>query len=553
MFPEGSYLTEEMQRQFNTDGTWRNIDLYQYLEQAIIEKPEEIAVVSYKEEDGRQTSLTYAELGELVNRLAAGLTSMGVGKGDVVSVQMPNWWEFAVICFATFKIGAVINGLTPIYRHKEVSFIMGLTESKVVFIPRLHRNFNYVDMFRELSPTLPSLKKIIVVEESDQKQADDNVITFYHVLNSGDTNGISDIHIDPNQLAQLGFTSGTTGEPKGVMHTHNTLEATVRNFVLHEHLEKGGKNLVVSPVGHQTGFLWGTVMTVFLQGTIVYLDVWKAERALQIMHEQQITMMVAAYPFVHDIATLEGIESRRPTSLKFISVPGAPIPRRMVRICSDFLDCVVSPAWGMTEYGIAIAAAPHDPPSGYLTDGRLVPGASARIVDEEGNEVQIGEEGNLQIMGAGLFIGYYKRPETTKANFRDGIWFETGDRVIKSAKGFVSITGRTKDIIIRGGENIPVAEIENLLFQWEKVKDVAIVAMPDDRLGERACAYIVPTEQFSFEEMIQYLLSTGIAKQKLPERLELIDELPRTASGKVQKFLLRNDVKAKLQQVNASK
>lgn len=551
VFPQDSYLTKEIIENYSESGLWHNIGLFQLLVKAAQDNPKGVAVISYKEEKRSTFQLTYEELLEKVNLVANGLLRLGVQKGDVVSVQLPNWWEFVVLSFATFKLGAVINSLTPIYRQKEVSFIMKLTESKVVVVPEIFRDFNYLEMMRELRPSLPSLEKIIVVSESNISYEDSDVISFDMIIKGnfkkeGDT--YKDIKVDPNSLVQLGFTSGTTGEPKGVMHTHNTLEATVRNYVEHMKFErKTMRNLVVSPVGHQTGFLWGTIMTVFLNGTMIYLDIWNKEKALKIMQKEKITHMIAAYPFLHDIAMIENIEKKRPSSLKFICIPGAPIPRHMVRVCSDKLDCIVSPAWGMTEYGIALAVSPLHPPSAYKTDGGVVNGASVRVVDKNGKELPAGEEGDLQIKGAGLFVGYYKRKEKTLESFKDGVWFETGDRAVKDEKGFVSITGRTKDIIIRGGENIPVAEIENLLFKWDKVDDVAIVAMPDDRLGERACAYIVPNDDnIEFQEMIDYLMAHGIAKQKLPERLEIIKELPRTASGKVQKYILRNDIKKKL-------
>lgn len=549
MLPEGSYFTEEMLKRFSTDGTWRNVDLYSIFAAAVSENPNGTAMVSYKDEYGQRFDFTYTELSEEVDKLASALLQMGIKSGDVISIQLPNWWEFVAICFAAYKIGAVINGLTPIYREKQVSFIMGMTDSKVIFIPKVYRKFDYLNMILSLWPTLASLEKVIVVDEISEDFGNENIISFKDIINSQGTDMLKNFNlsVDPNQLAQLAFTSGTTGEPKGVMHTHNTLEATVRNFILHMQTKKGVRDLVVTPVGHQSGFLWGMMLPIFLQSTMIFLDVWNPERALEIMHEQGVTHMIAAFPFLHDISMLNNISERRANTLEFVCIPGAPIPRHMVRICSDRLDCIVVAAWGMTEYGIALAVAPSDPPSGFLTDGRLLNGAEVRIINENGEEVEAGIEGNLQIRGAGLLLGYYKRPEITRANFREDGWFDTGDRATKTDKGFISITGRTKDIVIRGGENIPVVEVENLLMQWDKVRDVAIVAMPDERLGERACAYAVPAkESFTFEEMIQYLLKTGIAKQMLPERLEIVQELPRTASGKVQKYILRNDIKEKL-------
>ncbi|MEB3102106.1 AMP-binding protein [Ferviditalea candida] len=544
MHPEGSRLTEQMINEYVGKGLWSNTRLFDHLENARNHHPNKTAVAAHSMERSRVDVLTYAELYEKADQCAKGLLALGVQPSDVVSVQLPNYFEFPVLFFAINKIGAVFNGLTHIYRANEVRFILQRSQSKVFVIPDEFRKFDYIEMVKEIWNELPDLQKVIVAGRCPD--GDERFVPFEKIVSTGGS--VQELpYVNPNEIAQLGFTSGTTGEPKGVMHTHNTLDATIRNYAAFEKLDGHVCNLIVSPVGHQTGFLWGAVLTTYLQGTAVYLDIWKAEAAAQIINQENVSMMIAAVPFLQDLHNKAG--STPMPSLKFISIPGAPIPRKLVETAAAQLDCKIVPAWGMTEYGIAIAVAPEDPKHALQTDGRRIPGAEIRIVGEHGHEAFPNEEGDLKIKGAGVFVGYYKRPDFTEKHFDADGWFDTGDRAVMDENGFISITGRTKDIIIRGGENIPVAEIENLLYEWDKVRDVAIVGMPDERLGERACAYLVlkDGESVTFEEMIDYLSAKKIAKQKLPERLEIVKELPRTISGKVQKYVLRNAIKNKLQ------
>lgn len=546
MHPEGSRLTEQMIAEYVEKGIWRNERLFDYLETAYQNHPNKVAVVAHSIERNRKEVLTYQELYEKVDQCAKGLLAQGVQPGDVVSVQLPNYFEFPILLFAINKIGAIFNGLTHIYRANEVRFILQRSQSKVFVVPNEFRKFDYIDMVNEVWEDLPDLQKVIVIGACPED--DDRFIPFQQIVSTGRNVGELPT-VNANAIAQLGFTSGTTGEPKGVMHTHNTLDATLRNYAAFEKLEPHVCNLVVSPVGHQTGFLWGALLTTYLQGTAVYLDIWNAETAAQIINQENVSMMVAAAPFLQDL--ISKAENTAMPSLKFVSIPGAPIPRKLVDIAAKKLDCKIIPAWGMTEYGIAIAVAPDDPSYAFQTDGRQVPGAEIKIVGEDGREAAPNQEGDLKIKGAGVFVGYYKRSDFTDKHFDADGWFDTGDRAVIDESGFVSITGRTKDIIIRGGENIPVAEIENMLYEWDKVRDVAIVGMPDERLGERACAFLVlkPGETVTFEQMIDYLSAKKIAKQKLPERLEIVDELPRTISGKVQKYILRDQIKNKLYEV----
>lgn len=540
---EGWRLTPALIRRYTELGFWGDLRLHDYLDRHARERPEATAVVSPRRGGPEAVHLTWAQLQAEVDRAARALGALGVGRGDVVSVQLPNWYEFLVLALAVSRAGAVLNGLTPIYRQYELRFILNRTGSRVMVIPASYRGFDYVEMMAGLRAEVPSLAHLVVVGSG----APAGMMTYNQFLGLG--TGPAPAAGGANDLVQVAFTSGTTGEPKGVMHSHNTLLATAGAVIRHLDLAPEPVNLVISPVGHQTGFLWGLLITVILGGKMVFQDRWDPEAALAAIAAEGVTTMAGATPFLRDLALAPGVTPERMRTLRTFITAGAPIPPVVVQEGEARLGCKIHSAWGMTEYGIGTAVGAGDPPEkAASSDGRPVPGAEVRVVAGAG-PVAPGVEGDLQIRGPGLFLGYYKRPDFNDASFTADGFLRTGDRAVMAADGFVRITGRTKDIIIRGGENIPVAEIEGLLYQHPKIQDVALVAMPDERLGERACAYVVlrpGAGGITLAEISAFLLQHQLARQKLPERVEVIDALPRTATGKVQKFKLREDIARKL-------
>jgi cyclohexanecarboxylate-CoA ligase len=350
--------------------------------------------------------------------------------------------------------------------------------------------------------------------------------------------------LDPDALVHIGFTSGTTGEPKGVMNTHQTLDAVARGWVGHVGAETFGDplvNFVPSPVGHHTGFLWGVLLSALLQGTAVYVNRWEPGRAVAQMREVGATFMIGAPTFLLDIMNLEEADRALPQTLSMVAMAGAPVPRTLVPLARERLGCFICPAWGMTEHGLGCSAAPGQPLDMIDgTDGTMIGGCRLRTTESR-QETPAGVEGDLEMTGPGLFLGYFDRPDFTAADF-DGVWFRTGDRAVISADGFVTLRGRSKDIVIRGGENIPVVDVESIVHLHPEIVDVAIVGAPDPRLGERAVAFVVPRTGGSaptLPELVEFLLDKGLSKHFLPERMESVDDLPKTPSGKVRKVELR--------------
>jgi cyclohexanecarboxylate-CoA ligase len=459
-----------------------------------------------------------------------------------VAVQLPNWWQFGPLIFGIQRLGAVYTGIGVAYRSRETRFILERTEARVAVIPARFRGYDSVAMMREVRAELPRLEHVVVVD--GEAPSEPGWLGFEELVERADG---PRPEVDPSALAHIGFSSGTTGEPKGIMNSHNTLDAVLENFIAHhgDLLDRRLVDLIPSPVTHHTGFLWGILMSARVGGTAVLMDAWSPDRALEIMERERVTGMWGAATFLQDLLHSRRLPATDLSALEFVCIPGAPIPRRLVPEARERLSAFISPAWGMTEYGIGLSGARQlDRELMERTDGVPVPACDVRVVDREGMELGDGVEGDLEIRGAGLFLGYYKRPDLTEESFDADGWFKTGDRAVRHAGRFFELTGRTKDIVIRGGENIPVVEVENLLHGHPQVRDVAVVGMPDPRLGERACAFVVLEEgaTMTLDEAVAFLLDRGLSKHFLPERLEVVPALPYTASGKVQKFKLREQL-----------
>jgi cyclohexanecarboxylate-CoA ligase len=324
------------------------------------------------------------------------------------------------------------------------------------------------------------------------------------------------------------------------MHTSNTMLSGVPFFCRRLGLGADDVVLMASPLAHQTGFIYGMVVAISLGAKCVLQDIWDAATAARLIQDEAVTYTMASTPFLADL-TEEAARGRWDLhSLRVFLSAGAPIPRALVQAARERLGANILSGWGMTENGLVTSTLPEDPEEkGFYTDGRAFESMELRVVDQRKRVVPADAIGHLEVRGAGNFVGYLKRPEYYTVDAEG--WFDTGDLARMDADGYIRITGRAKDIIIRGGENIPVVEIENLLFGHPAVREVASVGMPDPRLGERACAFVTLREgqSLTFAEMVTFLEQQNVAKQYFPERLDVLPAMPRTASGKIQKFRLR--------------
>lgn len=531
-------LTDELIEKYTSAGHWVDRTITDYLDDWAERTPDKVAFIDSRRE------VTYGQLRSEVDRCALGLLELGIQPGDVVSFQLPNWIDWVILHYACTRIGVVSNPLIPIYRAREVGFMVGLAESKLVVVPREFRNFDHVAMIEQLRPDWPALEHLLVVGGPEAPDSwEEFMATPWEERRDPDS--LAALRPDPNDVTLLIFTSGTTGEPKGVMHTHNT--AIAANNPLPERLGITSDSVIhmASTLAHLTGFLYGARLPVQNGATGVLQDVWDPKVFVDLIEQHGITYTSAATPFLHDTLSVEGIGERKVGSLVRFCCMGAPIPRAMVRLAKEILpQMLVLGGWGQTENALVTLSRPGDPEDKIVeTDGYPWPGMEIRTAElDSPNPVPAGTEGRLQVRGPFLFVGYAKRLEMTSASFEEGGWFDTGDLAIIDEDGYVKLSGRTKDVIIRGGENIPVVYVENALYEDPRIEGVAVIGMPDERLQERAvaCVTLKPGATLSFQDMQDFLRQRGVARQYWPERLDILDELPRTPSGKILKYQLRD-------------
>ncbi|SOC86413.1 3-phosphoshikimate 1-carboxyvinyltransferase [Curtobacterium sp. 314Chir4.1] len=520
---------------------------------------------------------TWKELQDEADKVSALLLELGVRTGESVAMQLPNWREFVSISLGAIQIGAVATPIMPVFGPRETTMTLARSRARVVFLPNLFRKrrpalelLDVIDEAKAQKRRL-SVEHVVVLRSEARGQADsptnqpplpadaaDRVAASEWNWRYFDT-ALDSVQVDvdqilshapgPDDVCQLLFTSGTTGEPKGVQHPHRTLGLATAMHVAQSGLTSEDRIYIPSPLAHQTGFLYGMLLAFRLGAPQVIQPVWDGTVALeQAFGAAGATFVQCATPFLTDLVDLVEAGAPQPESLRIFVPTGAAVPRALAQRAATVLGTAILGAFGTSETCLGALSSPTDDPAdAYGHDGRALPGIRIRIVDDEGHELPADTEGNFELFSPTMFDGYLDRPDLTDDVFTEDGWYRTGDLAKVSEKGFLSITGRIKDVINRGGEKIPVVEIENLLYQHPLVTDVAIVAMPDARLGERACAFVVPAagaELLDFAGMQRALDKAGVSKYYWPERLEYIAELPRNAVGKVQKNVLREQAAA---------
>lgn len=536
-------LPRERIEAMRAEGWWRDENLLDYFDAALVARPDHVAVVDYRTETGQKISVTYRELNERANKIAVALAHYGIEKQDVVSFQLPNWWQFVAVNLACLRIGAVSNPLMPIFRERELSFMVDFAESKVLIVPRNFRGFDHEAMINGMRDQLPHLQHLFVVGGSGETSFEDKLLN--HSLDIDADQLFRERQLDPLDVVLLMYTSGTTGMPKGVMHCANTFVYNVHEMVARCQLSEEDAIFMGSPLAHLTGFMYGMWMPMMLKTRMILLDVWNVNAGWQLISEENASFAMGATPFLADLTASDRADDCNSSRFRLFVCGGAPIPRVLAETAAEKLSIHLMAVWGMSECGVVTTTRLDDPREKVFgTDGVAVPGCTVKIVDPESREeLPRGTEGLLLERGPATFVGYLKRPEAYDVD--DEGFFDTGDLATMDKDGYIRITGRSKDIIIRGGENIPVVEVENILYRHPDVIDCAVVAMPDERLGELGCCFVTLKEgaTMGFQDMIQFLKDNKLARNYLPEHLEVVTDMPRTASGKIQKFQLREAAK----------
>ncbi|MFG1804346.1 3-phosphoshikimate 1-carboxyvinyltransferase [Micromonospora carbonacea] len=566
-------------------------------------RPDAAAVIEAASPGRPGGVLTWGELDRRADAAAALLLKLGVAPGEVVAWQLPNWHEFVVLTLATLRVGAVCCPMMPFFREREVDDLLRRSRARVFVVPAAFRGRDHVAETAAVlaAPGAPAVAHVLVVggdgplpagpaspgpepagpaspgpAPAGRPAARWQRFGAALARQRPDAAALAARRPAPDALAQLMFTSGTSGQPKGVLHRADTLTRAAAMQARHLGLTAADRLYVPSPLAHQTGFLYGMWVGFVLGAPVVLEPIWSGPAALATLHRTGATFVQAATPFLADLVDAVEAGGGPPEALRVFVATGAAVPRALAERATRTLGAAVCGAWGSTESCLGTLAAPTDEPArAWGTDGRALRGVRIRVTDDDGTVLPAGTEGNFEVGGDCLFAGYLDHPEWTAAALTPDGWYRSGDLAIIDEAGFVRITGRVRDVINRGGEKIPVAEVEQLLHTHPAVRDVAIVAMPDPRLGERACAFVVPQpapeatgpaeagpaagpaaatgpaaagpgsapEPLTLDGMRRFLDGRKVAKQYWPERLETVPELPRNVVGKVQKFVLRDQLK----------
>ena len=523
--------TQDMIEEFTAAGHWGNQTFYELFLERVAMHPEREALID------ANTQLTYGELDHNVRRTATFLKAQGIGPGDVVTIQLPNRVEFAYVFFALELIGAVANKINPDFRSREVDFILQFANSRAYVCAQSFKGFDYPEMVRALRPGLANLKLVCVI---DAPATTDTVSLLDELADHAPLAQGAWTPMGANEVYRMAFTSGTTGNPKCALHSVNTTIPGIRFNVRDMKCVAEDVFLIYLPIGLNWGFL-EMLQGLLIGAKVVLLDRFSGRAALEVIERERITVIPTAPASI--IAMLNDPELERfdLSSLRVVITGGASCPEETLRDFMRRMPGRIIELYGMLETGYQTYTRFSDDPHDVNgTVGSCVEGMGLRLLDEAGNNVPLGAEGDIAARGPSVHLGYHNNPSANAEAFTADGWFRSGDLgVFLEDRKNVRIVGRSKEIINRGGKKFFPREIEEILYTHSSVMHVAMVGAKDARLGERNCLCVIPKAGMTvtLAEMIAFLKGQ-VSDYKLPERLEIVDELPFTATGKLQRFAL---------------
>lgn len=528
-------MSDSLRKRYTDSNAWHDVTFYDCIERRAREHPDRIVFID------ETRSLTYGELKNEVDRCAAFLKSIGIGAGDVVTMQFPNRVEFPIVFFSLELIGAIANKISPDFRRREVEYILRFSNSKAFVCASNFKGFDYAAMIDELRPELPNLKTVVVAGETTVK----NVHSLEHGLAASEPLPAAQrIHMSPDAVMRMAFTSGTTGDPKGVMHCFNTTLYAAEVINSEMHVTSDEVLLIWLPVGLNWGYL-SLLQTVMAGARAVLMEKFQASRALELIEKHRATFIPTAPASLLAILNVPDFQKYDCTSLRVVITGGASAAIETIRAYQQHMKGHLLELYGMLETGFhTFTRFEDDPEKVNGTIGRVVGQMELRIIDEDGKDVPYGAEGEIAAYGPSVHLGYFNNPSANKELFTDDDWFRTGDLgKFVDDSGNVMIVGRRKEMINRGGKKYFPREIEEFLYAHSSILHAAIVGVNDARLGEKNCLCVVlkPGAKLTLDEVIQ-MLKGQVADYKLPEMIELYDELPFTPTGKIRRHVLTADV-----------
>jgi cyclohexanecarboxylate-CoA ligase len=526
-------------RKFRAAGVWRDSGQISDLRRWRDETPDAPAIKAYRA-DGDATLIDYAELAGRVERYAGALYELGVRPGDVVACQLPNWWQAQVLLLAAARLGAVVAPVMTTIRPRELERMLHRLGARVCVTVDEWAGFAHAAALAEIAPRLPELRHRVVLG----KPADDQIEfrSFFEETPWEQRHPVAldDAQEDPDRVATVLFTSGTTGEPKGALHTENTMYAAAAGVVEAHIVGPDDVRFTPHALMHVLGEISARAALV-AGASMVLLDAWSGERGLQVLADSGTTAFVAAPVFVYDmIAATDGTPPALP-ALRTVACTGTTVPQSLVAEVSTVFGARLQSGWGMTEIGTGTVTRSDDPPDWAAhSDGRPVSAIELDLRSD--TEITKDRPGRLYVRGAGVCLATVGRDSgtlTVMAEHDEG-WYDTGDLAVPDGRGGIRLMGRAGDRI-GGVFMIPVNDVESELLKNPGVEDVALVGYPDGQGGELACAVLVPATQppVTLDELRKYLTDEGMTEWYLPSRLEYVESLPRNDNGKVRKELLR--------------
>lgn len=534
-------------------GLWSAETFHDLLVRRVEEAPDKTFAT-----DGTR-SLTFRELFDASQRLAVGLHRQGLRRGDTAAVQLPNWVEFIQVLTALSRLGVIMVPIMPIYRRDDVSYVLSNAGVRTVFTPAHFGKFAYLDMYLGLRQQHPELTIVVARPDSTAENVADtdaDVFTLRGLEADTDDDGARqelDAPPGPDEPFAIVYTSGTTSRPKGCVHTFNTYCAGSRALIDPFGYTGADVQFGPSPIAHTTGLVTSVFLPMLTGASTHLMAKWDPARGIEEIQRFGCTAAVTAPTFLHTLLSEYDVQRHDLSTLRLWTCAGAPIPAAVVKQANATLPNLrVLSLYGRSENLVTTTCSVTDDVSRALTsDGRAVPGSEVKIVDDNGNEVPRGTEGDIAYRGPAHMIEYLANPEETAALFTKEGFSKSGDLGKMTDDGYVRVTGRTKDIVIRGGMNISVREIEEHLAHHPALKAFSVVGMPDERLGEKVCCYLVTKpghDTPTVEALREFLLTEGMPIQKTPERVVAVDELPMTATGKILKHELRKDIEQRLRE-----
>jgi len=520
-------------------GLWLDLTLHDGFDTTVAAQPDAVALIT------RDRRYSFAEFKAHADALAAGLLEAGIGRGDLVAVQLPNWPEFCFLQIALSRIGAVIQPVHMVFRERELVNLLGFCDTDVIIVPERYGDFAHADAVRAVRGELPRLRDIVLVRPS-APVIDGHSVDVLLERGRSQVARLDQVRVGPDEVFYLNFTSGTEGNPKGFLHTHNSLISTMKKVAdMIAESVPGPINLACSPMTHSYGHF--TTYQCALAGIpMVLVDRYRPLDVLELIERERVSLL-SGTP-AHLIGLLHHADFARfdTSSIKSVGVGGARSSPELIAELERTWGVKSANTYGMGETIIHTRTMPADPEDKVRdTVGRPVLGAELKIVDPQARERQCaaGEVGEIAFRGPTLFVGYHKQPQLTAATRDEQGWFYTGDMGFVDEDGYLHFVGRSKEVINRGGSKVHPKEIEDLLAAHPLIRDVAVVGMPDPRLGERICAYVVPRgdAQLSLEAIREFLAERKATKYLWPETVINLAQMPMTPTGKVRKATLQED------------